>query len=58
MSEEAEMDRCRHTGCGCTAEDGFCSDFCRQHGEGDHGHEMTADGSGCGCGHPECAAGA
>ena len=46
------MDRCRHTGCGCTAEDGFCSDFCREHGEGDHDHAMTADGpSVCGrCG--------
>jgi hypothetical protein len=44
----AEM--CGHEGCNCAArEDGFCSDYCKEHGtkEGHEAHE-------CGCGHPGC----
>ncbi len=44
---------CAHLGCGCSVEDIYCSDFCREHAEepSDHGPEFD-----CGCGHDECKA--
>lgn len=41
---------CGHTGCKCEArEDGYCSDYCSEHG--DHDGEAAHD---CGCGHTVC----
>ncbi len=40
--------QCGHEGCTCEVNEGFCSDFCRDHG--DH-TEATA----CACGHDACA---
>lgn len=44
------MDKCGHTGCTCSVEEGaeYCSDHCREHGAHDD------NGHGCECGHPEC----
>jgi hypothetical protein len=52
-----ESTQCKHEGCNCDVPkeraatgEGYCSDYCKKHGE-KHDHVAHA----CGCGHPSCA---